>query len=131
MLGEERLSHCIEGDIILRPDESMSFIRKEYIGHREISLLHSQDHLSGFTLIDYRIIGTLSDEQWPSHTICIIERRPFRKQFPSLFGAYIAHEVCPANSIPVIIRRNVFLAGGEIRHAADVHSTGEDLWREG
>ena len=62
---QECLSYRIEGQLVLRPNETMAFVRVESIGYRNLLILHGLDDLIGLVLIYPGIISSLGDQYWP------------------------------------------------------------------
>ena len=74
MLGQKFLGFGEEGEVVDRPRETVSFIRRQHVLHRESAITQRDDDLLALGLVHARVVGTLHYQQRRLDPVRRIER---------------------------------------------------------
>ena len=63
MFGEKCFHNDAEGTTVFGSLETMPFVGEQYVGHRDLLLLHRLNDLVGLTLFYARVVRALSNQE--------------------------------------------------------------------
>src|SRR3984893_4486922 len=127
MAREEVFGNREEGDIVLRPRETMAFIGIKQICDGDVLVLEGFDHLVRLGLFDPWIIRPLGDEQRLGDPFGLKQRGTFAEEAQSLFRVWIADRPYKLGADGLPIRRYRPDQRFKVRRSDDVDAAGVSL----